>query len=110
MVLCIAGTPSPDEMWFVTNEAAASAIAELGKCPKRDLATLFPGVAPAAVSLLTGLLQFDPRRRLTIDAAISHAYLAEYHAWEGAVEPVWPHRPIQFEFDAIRLNKQDIQV
>jgi hypothetical protein len=108
-IVKVLGTPSVDELSFISKPAALAAIAEAGRHAKRDLASLFPTASPAAVDLLTQLLQFDPRRRLTAEAALGHPYLKEYHSWTGAVEPVWPHRPILFEFDLIRLTKADIQ-
>ena len=109
-IVRVLGTPTPDECSYITNPAALATIAEAGKHAKRPLASLFPvTINPLALDLLNGLLQFDPRRRLTAEQAIAHPYLKEYHSWDGAVEPLWPHRPIMFEFDLIRLTKQDIQ-
>ena len=54
--------------------------------PQRtDLAKLFPGASPLAVDLLGRMLQFDPRRRITVEQALAHPWLAQLH--DEAAEP-----------------------
>ena len=57
--------------------------------PQRaDLSRLFPGASPLAVDLMARMLQFDPRRRCTVEQALAHPWLAQLH--DEAAEPAAP--------------------
>ena len=54
------------------------------------------------------LQTFDPKKRLTVDQALEHPYLAAYHDPED--EPaVAPLDPEYFEFDYLDLNKAQLK-
>lgn len=55
---------------------------------RADLSRLFPGASPLAVDLLGRMLQFDPRRRCTVEEALAHPWLSQLH--EEAAEPGAP--------------------
>lgn len=46
---------------------------------RHDFARSFPHASPACIDLLNRMLQFDPRRRITVEQALQHPYLAEMH-------------------------------
>lgn len=52
---------------------------------RADLSKLFPGASPLAVDLLGRMLQFDPRRRISVEEALAHPWLAQLH--DEAAEP-----------------------
>eukprot|EP00615_Pteridomonas_danica_P009063 CAMPEP_0114328534 /NCGR_PEP_ID=MMETSP0101-20121206/469_1 /TAXON_ID=38822 ORGANISM="Pteridomonas danica, Strain PT" /NCGR_SAMPLE_ID=MMETSP0101 /ASSEMBLY_ACC=CAM_ASM_000211 /LENGTH=182 /DNA_ID=CAMNT_0001457885 /DNA_START=983 /DNA_END=1531 /DNA_ORIENTATION=+ len=71
------GTPSQEDLWFVTNKEALNFM--MNVLPKKqgvDLKQKFPTASDQALSLLTGLLTFDPRKRLDANHAIDHPFLA----------------------------------
>ena len=45
----------------------------------RTLSSLYPTAPPDALDLLSKLLQFNPEKRATIEQAISHPYMAQFH-------------------------------
>ena len=53
---------------------------------RADFAELFPGATPLACDLVSKMLQFDPRRRISVKQALKHPYLAALH--DEAEEPV----------------------
>lgn len=55
---------------------------------RADLSKLFPGASPLAVDLLGRMLQFDPRRRISVQEALAHPWLAQLH--DEAAEPAAP--------------------
>jgi serine/threonine protein kinase len=55
---------------------------------RTDLSQLFPGASPLAVDLLGRMLQFDPRRRISVEEALAHPWLAQLH--DEAAEPTAP--------------------
>lgn len=81
VIIEMLGTPSPDEMDFISNSSARRTIQGFGKTRKRSLSKLpqFQNCNPAAIDLLERMLVFDPNGRCTIDEALEHPYLAELH-------------------------------
>ena len=45
--------------------------------PRGGLASLVPTLDPIGVDLLSKMLQYDPSRRITAQAAMEHAFFAE---------------------------------
>lgn len=71
------GTPSEDDIWYVTNEKARNFM--MNVLPKRtgaDMSAKFPGATPEAIDLIKKLLAVDPRKRLDTDGALAHPYFA----------------------------------
>mmetsp|Transcript_23291 Transcript_23291/g.41182 ORF Transcript_23291/g.41182 Transcript_23291/m.41182 type:complete len:422 (-) Transcript_23291:253-1518(-) len=81
VIVSLLGSPSAEELSFISNPSARNAIQSFRPGPKRDLASLpqFAGCNPDAIDLLEKLLVFDPRGRLSIDEALEHPYLADLH-------------------------------
>ncbi|GAA6023980.1 hypothetical protein JCM10207_006841 [Rhodosporidiobolus poonsookiae] len=50
--------------------------ATFDKKPRTDLRLLFSAASPDAIDLLEGLLAYDPRKRITARAALSHPYFS----------------------------------
>eukprot|EP00946_MAST-07B_sp_MAST-7B-sp1_P003474 g3474.t1 len=61
------------------------------------LLSRFPNAEPEAVDLLNRLLAFDPSKRITVDEALAHPWLNEYHATSS--EPSC-ERPFDFSWEA----------
>ncbi|KDO33774.1 CMGC/MAPK protein kinase [Saprolegnia parasitica CBS 223.65] len=91
------GSPSPGELGFVTNEKAkrwmTKQTVQAPKDWKRDVA---PSAPDDAIDLMKRLLAFDPTQRITIEAALSHPFLAPYReaASEGLADS-----PFDFAFE-----------
>lgn len=47
--------------------------------PRIPFATLYPHANPLAIDLLGQMLNFDPAKRISCDAALNHPYLAVWH-------------------------------
>lgn len=48
----------------------------------------FPEADPLAIDLMTKMMAFDPRQRVTVTEALAHPWLAQLH--DEAVEPSAP--------------------
>ena len=59
---------------------------------------LFPNGSPTALDFLDKLLQFDPKKRMTVEEALNHPYLESYHDVED--EPCHP-KLFDFSFEAV---------
>ncbi|GBF94202.1 cell division cycle 2 [Raphidocelis subcapitata] len=70
------GTPSP-RIWPGMVDLPGALDARLHQQPYNNLRRAFPGIGEAGLSLLNGLLTYDPARRLTARGALAHPYFRE---------------------------------
>lgn len=104
LILDVIGTPSLDEFYAITSRRSRDYIRALPIRKKRPFPTLFPHASTDAIDFLSKTLTFDPKKRMTVDEALEHPYLAAYHDPED--EPVvTPLSPDYFEFD---MHKDDL--
>lgn len=94
LIVSTLGKPSDEELGFVTQDNARAYISKMPATERHDFARSFPHASPACIDLLNRMLQFDPRRRITVEQALQHPYLAEMH--DEACEA---SAPAAFEFD-----------
>lgn len=55
---------------------------------KVDFTKKFPDADPLAIDLMEKMLTFDPRKRITVEQALKHPWLAALH--DEAAEPAAP--------------------
>jgi len=100
------GTPSSDDVEFISNEKAYQYIKRLKKKPKIPWSQKFPQASPAALDLLERMLQFSPNNRITVDDALKHPYLDDLHLPDSEVEC---EDMFDFSFEDNLKTKKDIQ-
>ncbi|CAI8613195.1 unnamed protein product [Vicia faba] len=100
------GSPDDTSLGFLRSDNARRYVKQLPQYPKQEFAARFPNMSPGAVDLLERMLVFDPNRRITVDEALSHQYLAPLH--DINVEPVCS-RPFHFDFEKPSFTEQDIK-
>jgi len=84
-------------------------ILNLPKKARVPFRQLYPRASPLACDLLEQLLCFEPERRLTVEQALRHPYLADLHCEED--EPVCTHLDFcDFYFEYLKVNKDDLRV
>ncbi len=59
------------------------------RCPFR---VMFPDASHLAIDLMEKMLQFNPERRITVEQALAHPYLAQMH--DPASELSAPGEPL----------------
>lgn len=70
---------------------------------KRPFKLEFPDAHPDALDLLDRMLQFDPRKRISVDDALNHPYIAPLRTPE-------PTAPSDFIFQAVSKKSCSIYV
>lgn len=76
IILDILGTPSIDDFYAISSARSREYIRALPFRKKKNFATLFPKANPLAIDLLEKLLTFSPKRRIEVEEALRHPYLA----------------------------------
>ena len=102
VILNCLGTPSSKQMRFITYDEAKASIRAQGFKPRVPFSTLFPKASPMALDLLSKMLVFDPNGRCTVEEALAHPYLAEYHA--ATHEPL-ADLPFNFAWEAEEVGE-----
>lgn len=100
------GTPSEDELHFVTSEKARRFMKNQPMKPGIPFAKIFPTAKPAAIDLLEKMLVFDPAKRISVEEALDHPYLESLHNVED--EPV-AEKHFSFDFEKEDLTKLRLQ-
>ncbi|CAH2065333.1 unnamed protein product [Thlaspi arvense] len=100
------GTPTESDLGFTHNEDAKRYIRQLPTFPRQPLAKLFSHVNPLAIDLVDRMLTFDPNRRITVEEALNHQYLAKLH--DPNDEPICL-KPFSFEFEQQPLDEEQIK-
>lgn len=107
VIIDILGTPTEEQMAFITRKSARHAIRNMGTRRKVSLAGLYPHSNPLAVDLLEKMLVFNPDGRCTVNEALEHPYLSDYHYPDDE-----PDAPCKVDLDierAGKLTKQQLQ-
>lgn len=106
IIIEVLGSPSDEELTFVTAPRARQFIRDLKGIQREDFARKFTGVNPKAIDLMSKMLQFDPRRRISVRQALAHPYLAPLH--DEAEEPTAPS-PFEFDFEDEKMSSDDVK-
>ncbi|KAL9304002.1 hypothetical protein ACSQ67_021265 [Phaseolus vulgaris] len=100
------GSPDDASLGFLRSDNARRYVRQLPQYPKQNFSARFPNMSPGAVDLLEKMLIFDPNRRITVDEALSHPYMAPLH--DINEEPVCT-RPFSFDFEQPSFTEEDIK-
>ncbi|KAK9743041.1 hypothetical protein RND81_03G213000 [Saponaria officinalis] len=100
------GAPDDSSLGFLRSDNARKYVRQLPQYPRQQFSTRFPDASPMAVDLLERMLVFDPSRRITVDEALCHPFLASLH--DINEEPVCPE-PFSFEFEQPSFTEENIK-
>eukprot|EP00850_Spirogloea_muscicola_P019508 SM000192S04903 [mRNA] locus=s192:162255:164345:+ [translate_table: standard] len=100
------GSPDESDMTFVKNENARRYVKSLPFCRKVNLRDKFPNMGAPALDLMQRMLVFNPYKRITVEEALNHPYLASLHDLND--EPSCK-QPFFFDFDRGILTEDDIR-
>jgi len=78
----------------------------LGPCKKAQWKELFPSATPLACDLLDQMLQFNSKKRITVDQALKHEYFKSLYKESQIVEC---KTPFKFDWEKTELDEARIQ-
>ncbi|TMW64053.1 hypothetical protein Poli38472_014170 [Pythium oligandrum] len=110
LIMNALGAPSDQELYFLTNARARKFMnAEFhkrGRNPVKPLPELFPEAQADAMDLLQKMLVIDPNKRISIDDALAHPYLASIRNKE---DETMAGSSFDFDFENEKLTKPVLQ-
>ena len=105
-VLQLLGTPTDSDLSFTRTEDARRYIRQLPRHSRQNLAKVFPHVNPLAMDLVDKMLTINPTKRITVEEALAHPYLAKLH--DTADEPVCME-PFSFDLEHQMLTEEQMK-
>jgi len=106
LIFGVLGTPSKSDLDFITNDRALEYIKSLEKKAKIPFSKIYPKANPLALDLLEKMLTFSPTKRISVEEALSHPYLAALH--NPKKEPDCKQL-FDFEFERVEFTKEILQ-
>ncbi|XP_078446628.1 mitogen-activated protein kinase 3 [Wolffia australiana] len=106
LIMQLVGSPTEADLGFLKSEEARRYVRHLPHHPRRRLSEQFPHVNPSAIDLAERMLTFDPTRRISVEEALIHPYLAKLHDEED--EPICT-RPFSFDFEQQTLTEEQMK-
>lgn len=100
------GSPSEDDMDFISNKRALEYIRSLKPMQKKSFSDMYKKANPLAIDLMTKMLAFNPKKRISVDEALRHPYLKDLHNPASETEC---DRPFDFEFENVEMTKEVLQ-
>uniref|UniRef100_A0A7S2RGM5 Mitogen-activated protein kinase n=1 Tax=Rhizochromulina marina TaxID=1034831 RepID=A0A7S2RGM5_9STRA len=107
LIVKLVGSPSEDDLWFVTNRNAKNFISMLPHSEAQDFKAKFPSAPDSAIDLLTRLLTLDPAKRIDVGHAIEHPYLEAVR--EPRLESLAGFKVDASDVEATQLKKTHLQ-
>lgn len=78
-VLEVTGKPNKEDILSIQSELAATMIESISSIKTKSLKSLFPNANSTELDFLNKLLQFNPNKRIKVEEALKHPYVAEFH-------------------------------
>ena len=77
VIFDVIGSPSEEDMDFISDPNGVLYLKSLKKKNKIDLKKKFPGSTPDALDLLEKMLLFNPNKRITVNQCLEHPYFKD---------------------------------
>lgn len=78
-IMTFTGRPSQLDIESLQSSLAHTMLESLPPSRTRTLQEFFPSASEEGLDLVLNLMQFNPNKRLTIEQALSHPYVAQFH-------------------------------
>ena len=78
-VLEVTGKPNSEDIESIQSNLASTMLESMPAIKTKSFKSLFPNASPKALDLLQKMLQFNPNKRITVEEALEHPYVAFFH-------------------------------
>jgi mitogen-activated protein kinase 15 len=78
-ILEVTGKPNKEDVASIQSDIATTMLESIPSIKIKNRKNLFPTSSEYETDLIFGLLHFNPLKRLTIDQALAHPYVADFH-------------------------------
>jgi mitogen-activated protein kinase 15 len=78
-VLEITGKPSKEDIISIQSDLATTMLESIPSIKTKNWSNIFPSASPVEIDLLKGLLCFNPNKRISVEQALAHEYVADFH-------------------------------
>lgn len=95
-ILELLGKPTKEDIESMQSLMAQECINQIGFVKKRSFSSFFPTMDEQALDLVRKMLVFNPKNRITVEQALSHPYLKDFH---NAEEQISYNGVIQISID-----------
>ncbi|KAL4102679.1 hypothetical protein PRIC1_006423 [Phytophthora ramorum] len=110
LIMNALGAPNDQELYFLTNARARkfmnAEFQKRGPNPTKPLAHMFTDSPPDALDLLQKMLVIDPNKRISVDEALAHPYMASIRNVEDETTAT---SSFDFDFENEKLTKPVLQ-
>nr|ACM46122.1 MAP kinase [Hyaloperonospora parasitica] len=110
LIMNALGAPNDQELYFLSNARARkfmnAEFQKRGPNPTKPLAQMFADAPPDALDLLQKMLVIDPNKRITVNDALAHPYLASIRNVEDETTAI---SSFDFDFENETLTKPVLQ-
>jgi serine/threonine protein kinase len=108
LIFNLLGTPTEEEIQNIPSNKIRNKVMRIPQRPGKQFETVFREANPRALDLLKKMLVFDPEKRITVEMALDHPYLAALHFPEDepSAEPVSRY---DFEFEKHLMTMHDFK-
>jgi len=105
VIFDVIGTPPKQTIKECCNEQCQRYLLSLPTKTKGDLTKKFPGTSAAGLDLLSKLLVFDYRERLTAEEALKHEYFNDVRDVDAEIR----HESVKYNFEDVKVNMKTLR-
>jgi mitogen-activated protein kinase 1/3 len=106
LIFGVLGTPSDADLKFICNEKALDYIKSLNTQPRIPFSQIYKSANPLALDLMDKMLTFNPNKRISVEQALEHPYLAALHLPSSEINCP---KTFDFEFEKINMTAPILQ-
>lgn len=79
MILDLLGKPKPEDLDDIAGTSDWNIINSINAKQKYSYSTFFKGASKTAIDFLKRCLEFNPKKRITVEEALNHPFVTQFH-------------------------------